>query len=49
MSFSVIWDNDYSLEEVYGVGDGIIHACHCTECGAEITYVLRFDDEKESE
>ena len=48
LSYSVIWDSDYSLEDMGWEGEGIVHLCHCAECGAEITYVLRFD-EKESE
>ena len=45
---SVVWDADFDLEEWEGEGEGIVHTCHCTECGAEITYVLRCD-EKEDE
>jgi len=44
---AVIWDADFTLEEVAGEGDGIVHMCHCTNCGAEIEYVIRFDQEEE--
>ena len=38
---AVIWDADFSFED-YGLeGDGIIHACHCTNCEAEIEYFIR--------
>lgn len=42
----VIWDSDFNLED-YGIeGDGIVHACHCVNCGADITYILRFDEDE---
>ena len=42
---SVIWDNDFSFED-YGLdGEGIIHACHCTNCGAYITYEIPIEEE----
>ena len=35
---TVIWDCDYDFED-YGYPEpGIIHECHCTNCGAMITY-----------
>ncbi len=35
---SVIWDGDFDYDD-YGIeGDGIIHECHCSNCGAQITY-----------
>jgi len=37
---SVIWDGDFSFED-YGLeGEGIIHECHCENCGAQITYQI---------
>jgi hypothetical protein len=42
----VIWDADFTFED-YGIpGDGIIHECHCENCGAEITYYIRLDKEE---
>lgn len=35
---SVIWDCDYSFADYGEEGDGIIHECHCGNCGARITY-----------
>jgi hypothetical protein len=46
-SSSVIWDADHSLDEMYGEGEGIVHLCHCTNCGAEIIYIIRFDGNEE--
>ena len=35
---SVIWDGDFSFEDYCEEGEGIIHECHCENCGARITY-----------
>ena len=38
LTYGVIWDNDFDAED-YGYEEpGIVHACHCVNCGAEITY-----------
>lgn len=38
---SVVWDNDFNLEDIGLEGEGVVHMCHCTHCGAEIQYVCR--------
>ena len=44
LSRSVVWGADFSFED-YGLeGEGIIHECHCANCGADITYYIRLDD-----
>lgn len=35
---AVIWDADFSFEDYGEEGEGIYQICHCTNCGAEITY-----------
>jgi hypothetical protein len=35
---SVIWDSDFDFEDFGYEGEGIVHICHCTNCGAEIEY-----------
>lgn len=41
---AVIWDSDFEYED-YGLeGAGIIHECHCTNCGARITYYIDCED-----
>lgn len=45
-SRSVIWDNDFSFEDVGMEGEGIVHFCHCENCGADIEYYIRLDDEE---
>lgn len=46
---SVIWDCDYDYSD-YGLdGEGIIHECHCTNCGAQITYYIPIGDPDEED
>lgn len=35
---AVIWDADFDFDDYGYDGEGIVHACHCTNCGAEIEY-----------
>ena len=45
---SVIWDSDYDFDDYGEEGEGVIHECHCTKCGARITYRVLFNnDDKE--
>lgn len=46
---AVIWDIDFSFDDVGYEGEGLIHFCHCANCGAEIEYAIRFDVEEEEE
>ena len=41
---SVIWDGDFSFEDYGEDGEGIIHECHCENCGARITYRISLED-----
>ena len=41
---TVVWDNDYSFEDLGYDGDGIVHMCHCTNCGAEIEYRIALEE-----
>jgi len=45
---AVIWDADFSFEDYGEEGEGIYQICHCTHCGAEITYRIPFDNEDEN-
>ena len=39
---SVIWCADFSFDD-YGLdGDGIVHECYCTNCGADIVYDIPY-------
>ena len=44
---SVIWDNDFDFEDIGREGSGIVHICHCTHCGADITYEIATSDDEE--
>lgn len=35
---SVFWQSDFSYEDLGYEGDGIVHMCHCVNCGADIEY-----------
>ena len=42
---AVIWDSDFTFED-YGLdGEGIIHVCHCSNCGADIEYYISLNPE----
>lgn len=45
-SKSVIWDADFTGEEFGYEVDGIVHVCHCENCGAEITYYIPISEEE---
>lgn len=42
---SVVWDNDFSFEDFCLEGEGIVHVCHCGNCGANITYEVPISDD----
>lgn len=46
---SVIWDSDFSFEDVGLEGEGIVHFCHCTVCGARIEYYIGECNNEEDE
>lgn len=35
---TVYWNADYDFEDFGYEGEGIIHICSCSNCGAEIEY-----------
>ena len=41
---TVVWDNDYSFDDFGYDGDGIVHMCHCTNCGAKIEYRIALEE-----
>ena len=44
-SRSVVWDSDFSFEDFGYEGEGIVHVCHCCNCGAEIEYKIPVEEE----
>ena len=52
LSYSVCWDADFDFEDFGYEGEGIVHMCHCNNCGAEIEYRVPCnppDEESEGE
>lgn len=44
---TVVWDSDFSYEDLCLEGDGIVHICHCSHCGAYIEYHIPIEEDKE--
>lgn len=44
---SVIWDSDFDFSDLDYEGNGIVHFCHCTNCGAEIEYRVPFNNKED--
>lgn len=46
---AVIWDADFDFADFGYDGVGIVHICHCSNCGAEIEYRIGpWDEEDDS-
>ena len=41
---AVIWDCDYDFNDFGYDGEGIVHICHCANCGAEIEYRISINN-----
>ena len=46
---SVIWQADFDFEDFGLDGEGIVHVCHCSNCGADIEYYVPVGDPEEDE
>ena len=46
---SVVWDADFDFEDFGYEGSGIIHMCHCANCGAEIEYRIPINNGEDGE
>lgn len=44
---AVIWDSDFDGEDFGYIDPGIVHVCHCSNCGAEITYFIPLNNDEE--
>ena len=44
---SVFWMSDFTFEDFGLDGEGIIHCCHCNNCGADIEYYVPIKTEEE--
>ena len=45
----VIWDSDFDFADFGYFGEGIVHICHCVNCGAEIEYRIPINNEEEED
>lgn len=46
-SHSVYWGADFDFDD-YGLeGEGIVHTCHCANCGADIEYYVKLGEEND--
>lgn len=43
----LIWQSDYSLEDLYGEGDGIATVLECSVCHAHVEYTLNNEREED--
>ena len=48
LAYAVVWNSDFDFDDLGYEGEGVVHFCHCENCGAEIEYIVR-TDEKENE
>ena len=39
------WQSDFNYDEVYGKGEGIVTFLTCMNCGAEVQYSLKEEEE----
>lgn len=46
---AVVWDNDYDYSDYGYEGDGIVHICHCSHCGAMIEYDVPIEMEDDED
>lgn len=46
---SVVWQSDFNFEDMGYEGEGIVHICHCTNCGAEIEYRVPCGNEEDED
>lgn len=46
-AYGVSWDADFSFEDFGFEGEGIVHVCHCNNCGAEIEYYISCEEEED--
>jgi len=44
---AVSWDSDFDFSDYGMEGIGIVHACHCNACGADIEYYVRIGEEND--
>lgn len=43
---AVIWDRGFTFEDYGYEEEGLVHECHCENCGALITYWIPLEEEQ---
>ena len=43
---AVVWDSDFDFSDFGLEGEGVVHVCHCTNCGAVI-HVMSSEEKEE--
>ena len=46
-SYGVVREGDFDFSDYGYEGKGIVHNCHCVNCGADITYLVPIDTDLE--
>ena len=49
LQYGVVWDSDFDFSDYGYDGEGVVHNCHCSNCGAEIEYKVKNPDEEGEE
>lgn len=44
---TVVWDADFDFQDFCYEGDGVVHMCHCTKCGAIVEYRIGDNTDEE--
>ena len=45
----IIWDSDFDYEDLGLEGQGIVHICHCPDCGAQIEFRVPMESEEDAD
>ena len=46
---AVIWGADFDPSDYGYEWKGVIHHCHCSNCGADIEYFVKFEEDEGDE
>ena len=46
-AYAVTWDVDFDFSDYEYEGEGVIHVCHCNNCGAQIEYYVPINREED--
>ena len=47
-AYAVYWSGDFDFSDYCLEGEGIIHECRCSNCGAEITYKISIGGDEDA-